>query len=306
MKRRLILQALAAAPALRGQPELRVAVNRTTIESAPLLVLKIPGVAVIPVASGRVASAQLVSGEVDAATGSETQALVSSVAQPDLRIVLTLAECRYRIVARTSAAIRSVADLRGKRVATTANTSAQYFLAEMLRTSGLTESDVRLVFLEGPVMPDALSKHDVDAISIWEPHAQNAREILAGDAQVLENTAVYHERFNLNTTLAVLHNPAKRRRLVALIQSVMRTSGQLQVAPRDQLPALANAISTPERVIEAVWGQFRFPAALDAMQLRAVLEAMEPWAAAVGRRKPRSRQTLAALIEGSLWYEARR
>ena len=187
MKRRNFLGTLAAAPILgrvrAAEAELRVAVNRTTIESAPLLVRKFPGVVVLPVANGRAASAQLVSGVVDAATGSETQALVNSVTQPDLRIVLTLAECRYRIVARGSA-VRSLADLRGKRVATTANTSAEYFLAAMLRTAGLRETDVRPVFLEGASMPGALAKRDVDAIAIWEPHAQNGLEILGRDARV--------------------------------------------------------------------------------------------------------------------------
>ncbi|HTQ99959.1 MAG TPA: hypothetical protein VMH83_08210, partial [Candidatus Acidoferrum sp.] len=120
MQRRHLLQLLAvtAAPKLvqAADAELRVAVNQTTIESAPFFIQQIPGIRVVPVPNGRVASAQLVSGMVDAATGSETQALLNSVLQPDLRIVLTLSECRYRIVARKSAGIQALADLRGKRV----------------------------------------------------------------------------------------------------------------------------------------------------------------------------------------------
>lgn len=300
MRRRTFLAALATSQVRGAESVLRVAVNRTTIESAPLLVQPIPGVLVIPLASGRAASAQLVSGAVDAATGSETQALLNSVVQPDLRIILTLAECRYRLVARHSAGIRKIAGLHGKRVGTTRNTSAEYFLSRMLGTARLTESDIRLVALEGEAMPAALAQQQLDAIAIWEPHAQNAIDRLGRDAVVLENPFVYRERFNLNTTARVLSDPDKRRALTNLVRAVVRVSSHLENSPRDLIPVLAKAIATPEPVISKVWGHFRFPAALDEPRLRLVLEAMEPWAAAISQRHPRPQAALAALIDGRL------
>ena len=50
---------------------------------------------------------------------------------------MTLAEARYRIIARQSAGIRRIQDLRGKKVAATVNTSSQYYLREMLRKAGM-------------------------------------------------------------------------------------------------------------------------------------------------------------------------
>src|SRR5262245_63085647 len=99
--------------------DLRVAVNSTTIESFPLFaaVEASMRIQLVPTPSGRTAMAQMLSGAVDAATGSETQALLNSVADPRIRIILTLAECRYRIVARRSSGIRRISDLRGKKVA---------------------------------------------------------------------------------------------------------------------------------------------------------------------------------------------
>src|SRR5438477_7157435 len=112
--------------------QIKIAVNATTIESAPIfLAERTPRVQIVPVANGRVAMEQLLHGDVDAATGSETQLLLNSIAEPGIRIVLTLAEARYRIVARQSAGIRRIQDLRGKKVAATVNTSSQYYLREM-------------------------------------------------------------------------------------------------------------------------------------------------------------------------------
>ena len=130
---------------------------------------------------------QLLSGAADLATGSETQALLNSVTEPRLRIVLTLAECRYRIIARRSAGIRRVADLRGKKVAVTVNTSSQYFLHRLLLGAHVGDADVQLVGLEGQDMPAALENRTVDAVSIWEPHAENAFRAIGSDAVVFED-----------------------------------------------------------------------------------------------------------------------
>jgi sulfonate transport system substrate-binding protein len=173
-------------------PDIKIAVNSTTIESFPVFAAAeaLPTqIQLIRSPSGRNAMSQLLNGEVDAATGSETQALLNSVADPRIRIILTLAECRYRIIARRSAGIRKMSTL---------NTSSQYYLSGMLRGAQLKESDIELVALEGQDMPAALQDHNVDAVSIWEPHAQNSFEALGDDAIVLEDPAVYIERFNLN------------------------------------------------------------------------------------------------------------
>jgi len=309
MRRRSFLGALAACPTLsaaeRAEPELRIAVNQTIIESAPLLLQETPGVQVVPVASGRLASAQLMNGTVDAATGSETQALLNSVTQPDLRIILTLSECRYRLVARRSAGIREVADLRGKRVASTRNTSAEYFLSEMLGTAGLKESDVSLFSMEGEAMPAALTRQEIDAVAIWEPHAQNAIDLLGIDAQILENPAVYHERFGLNTTVRVLKDPAKRRTLVSLVRAITAISAKIRSSPGGLVGKLANAIAIPEPLITKVWGRFRFPAELDEHQLRSVLVPLELWAATISQRQPRHQAMLAAIIDVSVLAGAR-
>jgi sulfonate transport system substrate-binding protein len=294
-----------ASPA--QEPDLTVAVNTTTIESFPVFAAATelakttaaPRLRVVPVQNGRIAMAQLVGGMADAATGSETQALLNSVADPRIRIVLTLSECRYRIVARQSAGIRRVADLRGKRVAATLNTSSVFFLTEMLRHSGLQESDVRVVNVEGPAMANALKARDVDAVAIWEPHAQHSIEALGADAVVFQDGAVYTEYFNLNTRSDVLMNPMKRAALTALVRAINRASDRLRTHSAEMISTLAPNVSLPERTVSAVWPQFKFPAAL-AGRLESVLVEVEPWVASTQQRKPRTRRELVALIDNSL------
>ena len=292
------------AAAASGQ--IKIAVNATTIESAPIfLAERTPGVQIVPVANGRVAMAELLKGNVDAATGSETQGLINSVAEPGFRIILTLAEAQYRIVARRSAGIRRVEDLRGKKVAATVGTSSLYFLREMLRTAKLLESDVQFVNLEGPNMPAALQRGDVDAVAIWEPHAQNSIEALGSDAVVLENPSVYRERFNLNTTTKALSDPDKRRALVMFLRSVLRASERIRSQPDQARMSLSPFINAPEPTIQRVWNQFRFQGNLPD-DLPAVLRNVEIFVAAVQNRQPRPRAALTVLIDPSVLAEAGR
>jgi len=289
-----------------AQAEIRIAVNATTIESAPVfLTERTPDVRLVPVPNGRAAMAQLLNGSVYAATGSETQALINSTAEPGIRIICTLAEARYRIIARRSAGIRRVEDLRGKKVAATVNTSSQYFLTQMLRTSGLSDLDIRFVNLEGRAMPAALKRGDVDAVAIWEPHAQNSLEALGRDAVVLQNSSVYRERFNLNTTTRVLKDATKRRQLTDFVRAVILASERAHSQVHQAVTFLAPAINTEERTIERVWNQFRFPANL-AEDLPSVLGSVEVFVAGQQNRQPRPQAALTALIDPSLLGEAKR
>ena len=304
MRNALLLLVVFAASAAA---QLKIAVNATTIESAPIFLAKrIPGVEIVPVPNGRVAMAQLLHGDVDAATGSETQMLLNSIAEPGIRIILTLAEARYRIIARRSAGIHRIEDLRGKKVAATVNTSSLYFLREMLRKSGIMlDTDTHFVNLEGPDMPAALKRGDVDAIAMWEPHAQNSLEALGSDAVVLQNPSVYRERFNLNTTTKALRDPDKRRALVSLTREALRASDRIRSHAGDAQMQLSPFLNTPPATIARVWEQFRFPANLP-RDLPEVLGDVEIFVAAVQSRQPRPRASLTALIDPSVLAEAHR
>src|SRR5690606_26766166 len=88
-------------------------------------------------------------GHADVATNAETQLLRISVRHPDVRAILNVSEGLYRIVARRSAGIAGVADLKGKRIATIAPTSSGYFLQRMLESEGLSIEDTTAI----PIMP---------------------------------------------------------------------------------------------------------------------------------------------------------
>jgi len=305
---------------MNSDPALRVYGNLSLLEMAPVLLAADrihPGKTVIEHGSvmalwGK--SSDLASldsaGQADIALNSETQALRGSVGNPDLRFIFTVAECPYRIVARRSAGIEQLADLRGKRVATQLESSGEFFLDAMLRTVGLTVEDVvRVHFMahtEKPIsqVPEALKRGDIDAVALWEPQPQRAKVAIGADVIEFQDPAVYTEQFNLCTKQASLDAAAMRARIVAFVRSLIVAARRLKADPESGCRLVAKAAKLDIETVRGAWPRFDYPGTL-ASDLIERLERQEPWVAKVQRRAPRSRDALARLIDDSVLREAR-
>lgn len=66
--------------------------------------------------------------------------------------------------------IKSIADLKGKKVAYTSGTSSQYLLLEALEKNGMSDSDITWVDMKQPNAIIAFGKGKVDAWATWDPY----------------------------------------------------------------------------------------------------------------------------------------
>lgn len=254
---------------------------------------------------------RITSGEADLATNAETQLLRESVKNPDLRIIMTVTESFYRLVARRSAGISSLADLKGKRIMLPRMTSAHYYLVAMLRSAGINEEDVTLVNLlptQGDQsgmdqMSDALARGDVDAISIWEPEPEDAIRALGDDAIVFQDRSVYREVFNLHARAPDLADPEKRRSIVEFVRAVAQATEALKADPQPYWPHMSSVTGFTVEEIGWGWPEMEFPVRIIPDMLD-VLEVEEQWVAKVSNREPRSRAELAQFIDASVLEEA--
>jgi len=243
-------------------------------------------------------------GVADVATHAETQALRYSVRHPDLRIILNVTEGLYRIVARKSAGIESVVDLKGKRVATIAQTSSGYFLHRMLAAEGLSFDDIVAV----PVTPltgmtEALRNGEVDAVVIWEPESENSAQVLGDDLIEFHGDNVYRELFNLHTTAANLADPVKRAKIVRVVRAVIDAASEMREDDTKAKRLVVEAGGFSEEDVEDSWEHHRFNANTMSDMLD-VLVLEEQWLAGRDNRPARTREQLAMLIDWSVYAEA--
>jgi sulfonate transport system substrate-binding protein len=74
------------------------------------------------------------------------------------------------IVVQQNSAIKSAADLKGKRIATTRGSIGHYLVIATLQHAGIALSDVTLQFMNPADAKSALEAGDVDAWSTWDPY----------------------------------------------------------------------------------------------------------------------------------------
>lgn len=73
------------------------------------------------------------------------------------------------VLVRTDSPIRTIADLRGRRVAFTKGSSAHNMVVQVLASAGMTPADIQPVYLQPPDAGAAFRSGSLDAWGIWDP-----------------------------------------------------------------------------------------------------------------------------------------
>lgn len=240
----------------------------------------------------------------DVAMNADTQLLRYSVQHPDMRMLFTVTRGHYELLGRRSSGISAPADLRGKRIGTFPRTSSEYFLIDELGHYGIAPSEVEIVHLTPELaVSRALIDGELDAVSIWEPAMQHAKEGVGDDGISFTRPASYFLRLNCNTTTEKLHDPEKRAEIVTFIQHVVRASTLIREQPEIGAGFLARASGFDPGLVLRCMQTLEFVAHLEADQLDVLVE-QEEWVAREQHREPRSRDELATLIDTSVYEEA--
>ena len=79
-----------------------------------------------------------------------------------------------------SADIKSIADLKGKKIGVETGFVSHLLLLKALESAGLSESDVEIINVPTDQTPQALETGDVHAISAWQPHSGLALKKISG------------------------------------------------------------------------------------------------------------------------------
>jgi sulfonate transport system substrate-binding protein len=100
------------------------------------------------------------------------------------------------LIVRKDSPIRSVADLRGKKIALNKGSNVHYFLVKLLEANGLKYGDIQPVFLPPADARAAFERGSVDAWVIWDPFTAAAQQQIGArivaDAKGVANNFAYY------------------------------------------------------------------------------------------------------------------
>jgi len=118
---------------------------------------------------------------------------------------------------REDQGIKSIADLKGKRVATTAGTTAHVFLSTALKANGLANSDIELL---NQRMPDAVTSFisgAVPAVALWVPFNITVRDKVPGAKKLVDASAFYPQAAIMSGWATTAEYHAKSRDVLARV-----------------------------------------------------------------------------------------
>jgi len=125
----------------------------------------------------------LAAGAVQIASAGMGPAIVAAGRLPAKLLAISILE-QTAIIVPTDSKIKTVADLKGKRIAYPGKGSQQYpLLVKALSDAGLSLKDVKLFKTKGSDVPTLVGNHSVEAGITWDPHVSKA--LASGKARVL-------------------------------------------------------------------------------------------------------------------------
>jgi sulfonate transport system substrate-binding protein len=178
-------------------------------------------------------------GAIDFGNTGEAPPIFAQAANPQLVYVAyePLAPRGEAILVPKDSPIRSLADLKGKRIALNKGSNVHFLLVKALAKAGVAYSDIEPVFLVPADARAAFEKGAVDAWAIWDPF-QAAAEAATG-ARTLSNGEglVSNHQFYLSSKTFSDNNPQALRALLDELRDVDEWVKKDQKAAAAQLSA---------------------------------------------------------------------
>jgi NitT/TauT family transport system substrate-binding protein len=100
--------------------------------------------------------------------------IIASGKNPDIRIVFVIDESAGADAIIVDPSLETIADLKGKSVATDLSGFGELFVMKMLETANLTRDDINLINMAQEKVPESLKRGEIQAGHTWEPYLSQA------------------------------------------------------------------------------------------------------------------------------------
>lgn len=166
---------------------------------------------------------------------------------------------------REDQGIKTFADLKGKRVATTAGTTAHVFLSNALKANGLAASDIELL---NQRMPDAVTSFisgAVPAVALWVPFNVTVRDKVPGAKKLVDASAYYPQAAIMSGWATTADFHANNRDVLVRVVKAWSAGNDMLTAKTDEALAILQQKQYPNVQLPEFKDQFAaqkaFPAA---------------------------------------------
>lgn len=194
--------------------------------------------------------AAMLAGEIPIAAVAETPLIKQSFSRNDFRIFSTIASVANgpKIVARKSAGISKPGDLAGKQLGCTkAGQSAHFFLYLFLLQHHMTLQDIKLMHDSPLAISEMLLAGELDAVSLFEPHATRTAKVLGQEAIIFSSPGLYFKTYNLVARSEFLAESSEQTQ--SILKALLKAEEFYRSFPEESLHIIAEIINVlPEEI----------------------------------------------------------
>jgi ABC-type nitrate/sulfonate/bicarbonate transport system substrate-binding protein len=241
----------------------------------------------VPFQAGKLALQGMVSGELDLAIAGDVPVGLALYQGLDIKVigeVVSKSEAEVRMVVRTNeedcSSLQPLQYFKERRkIATSFGGGPEYFTYTFLQHHRVATESYELISQTPLEMPGALQARAVDGISVFDPAAAYAEQILATNGCTFPDPGVYRQHY----VLAALPDTLAKKRpaIEAFIQSLKKAEDYARDNPQQVAGVVSKATSIPVDVAQRIVGKFEYGVVLDA-GLVELWEQQAAWTASKG------------------------
>lgn len=227
----------------------------------------------------------MLAGKADISTPATTPVVFSSFSRNDYEIFVTYTTTYegIKIIARQDVLIKNASDLKNRKIGIVSGTISQLLMDIFLTYNKIAHNEVSYVQYKGKELPHALTKGEVDAISVWEPYANRALSLLGNNGIKIPSSRVYRIAINLAVMkdFAQLNQPI----LEKLIRGLIKATRFIESEKEEAIKILSKQFEMTEDIVTKVMSETNYKVSLDQLLLL-TMENEANWALQHKFKKP--------------------
>lgn len=233
--------------------------------------------------SGKQCLNAVIGGGADIATTAESPTTAAAMAHEPIAFLARMEISDLKTLVSVASGIKTIADLKGKRIAFTAGTGSEVYTMTLLKKAGLTKNDVKLVNLRPQDMIPALATGSIDAYDTWEPHISNGKKALGKKVMELDTKGVYAETFNIVVMKDYL---AKHPKLIdSFLRALIDAETWMHAHKQQAITIIAKTSGMKRATLANIWFDFNYHLVIDNRQLE-ILKKHSEWRLESGNHPP--------------------
>jgi len=173
------------------------------------------------------------------------------------------------ILWRTDSDIKTIQDLKDKRIGVTLQTISEFYLGRTLELNGMKIQQVTLVDTKAPESEKTLRDGKIDAVVTWEPWVTQIRERMGNEVTMRALQSGQYAYWNLvSTTGWTKKHPDRLRRLM---KSLVRAEDYIAGHQDEAKGIVRKRMNFDVTYMETIWPRYQFALSLD----KSLITAME-------------------------------